>query len=385
MKELRIKDICDKGSSNLKQKDVEGKNGLYPVYGASGIISHIDTYHQEENYIAIVKDGSGIGRVTFMPAKSSVIGTMQYILPKEGFNINYIGYCLQSLDLSKYKQGAAIPHIYFRDYGERIVKVTEDTKEQQSIVDYLDSAFAKIDAMKANAEKALNEAKALDCPHSTPRKVNYPTQYPCIRTSEIKGGKIEWNSMQYLDEEEYIVRTTRIKPKANDIVYGREGSYGDAVLLPEGYNFSLGQRTMLFRPDIKIVLPYFLHYSVISSYVYEQAKAKNSGCGVGHVNVKDIKLFIIGIPKSLSEQQSIVDYLDSAFAKIDAMKANAEKALNEAKALIPNIEKTEALARCLLLSEVRSALSAHLCLLSAFSACSWRPYCGPDGAGRTQR
>ena len=113
MKELRIKDICDKGSSNLKQKDVEGKNGLYPVYGASGIISHIDTYHQEENYIAIVKDGSGIGRVTFMPAKSSVIGTMQYILPKDGFNINYIGYCLQSLDLSKYKQGAAIPHIYF--------------------------------------------------------------------------------------------------------------------------------------------------------------------------------------------------------------------------------------------------------------------------------
>ena len=161
MKELRIKDICDKGSSNLKQKDVEGKNGLYPVYGASGIISHIDTYHQEANYIAIVKDGSGIGRVTFMPAKSSVIGTMQYILPKDGFNINYIGYCLQSLDLSKYKQGAAIPHIYFRDYGERVVKVTEDINEQQSIVDYLDAAFAKIDAMKANAEKRLNEAKAL--------------------------------------------------------------------------------------------------------------------------------------------------------------------------------------------------------------------------------
>ena len=76
MKKLRIKDICDKGSSNLKQKDVEGKVGRYPVYGASGIISHIDSYHQENNYIAIVKDGSGIGRVTFMPAKSSVIGTI---------------------------------------------------------------------------------------------------------------------------------------------------------------------------------------------------------------------------------------------------------------------------------------------------------------------
>ena len=161
MKELRIKDICVKGSSNLKQKDVEGKNGDYPVYGASGVISHIDTYHQETNYIAIVKDGSGIGRVSFMPAKSSVIGTLQYILPKDGFDINYVGYCLKSLDLSNYKQGAAIPHIYFRDYGERIVRVTDDLKDQQSIVEYLDSSFAKIDAMKANAEKALNEAKAL--------------------------------------------------------------------------------------------------------------------------------------------------------------------------------------------------------------------------------
>lgn len=84
MKTLKIKDICDKGSSALKQKDVEGQEGKYPVYGASGYISSIDTYHQDKDYIAIVKDGSGIGRVTFMPAYSSVIGTMQYILPKEG-------------------------------------------------------------------------------------------------------------------------------------------------------------------------------------------------------------------------------------------------------------------------------------------------------------
>lgn len=135
--------------------------GEYPVFGASGLINNIPFYQQETDYIAIVKDGSGIGRVVFLPAKSSVIGTMQYILPKEGYNIKYIAYCLQSLDLSKYKQGAAIPHIYFRDYGERIVSVTENEQEQERIVAYLDTQFAKIDAMKANAAKALAEAKAL--------------------------------------------------------------------------------------------------------------------------------------------------------------------------------------------------------------------------------
>ena len=161
MKEVKIKDICEKGSSNLKQKDVENKNGSYPVFGASGLIGHLDTYHQENSYIAIVKDGSGIGRVTFMPPQSSVIGTMQYILPKTDYDIKYIGYCLQSLDLSKYKQGAAIPHIYFRDYGERLVKVVDSLSEQKEIVEYLDSSFAKIDTLKANAAKNLDEAKAL--------------------------------------------------------------------------------------------------------------------------------------------------------------------------------------------------------------------------------
>ena len=160
MKEVAIKDICKKDSSALKQKELlpEGK---YPVFGASGIAGYLDRYHQKKEYIGIVKDGSGIGRVAFYPAESSLIGTMQYILPKEDYDIRYIGYCLQSLDLSKYKQGAAIPHIYFRDYGEQLVKVTDNWEEQHSIVSRLDSAFSHIDTLKANAEKQLNEARKL--------------------------------------------------------------------------------------------------------------------------------------------------------------------------------------------------------------------------------
>ena len=43
----------------------------------------------------------------------------------------------------------------------------------------------------------------VDCPHTTPLKSNEKTQYPCIRTSEIQNGEINWNSMQYIDYEEY--------------------------------------------------------------------------------------------------------------------------------------------------------------------------------------
>ena len=79
---VKLGDVCDKGSSNLKQSDVINQNGQYPVYGAAGLLGNIDSYHQDKPYVAVVKDGAGIGRTTLHPAKSSVIGTMQYLLPK---------------------------------------------------------------------------------------------------------------------------------------------------------------------------------------------------------------------------------------------------------------------------------------------------------------
>lgn len=135
--------------------------GEFPVYGASGLLGYINTYHQEKEYIGIVKDGSGIGRVMFLPPQSSCIGTMQYILPKPGYDINYIGYCLDSLGLKSYKQGAAIPHIYFKDYGERFVNVVDNIEEQRAIVAKINTEFAAIDQIKQNAEVSLDETKKL--------------------------------------------------------------------------------------------------------------------------------------------------------------------------------------------------------------------------------
>lgn len=359
MRELRIKDICDKGSSNLKQKDVEGKNGQYPVYGASGIISHIDTYHQEENYIAIVKDGSGIGRVTFMPAKSSVIGTMQYILPKEGFNINYIGYCLQSLDLSKYKQGAAIPHIYFRDYGERIVKVTEDTKEQQSIVDYLDSAFAKIDAMKANAEKSLNEAKALF--QASLKEMLEPKE----GWEEKKFGKIcgfirgpfggslkkecfkdsgyavyeqqnaiynKFTFRYFIDEDKYK-SLIRFKVNAGDLIMSCSGTIGKVAIIPEIFEKGIINQALLKLTPNKDIDAHFLKYLMESNLFKEIINANIEGVAIKNIAsvavLKEIELYI---PK-VCEQKEIVIKIDSLKSKVDRLQENYDKISQECDAL----------------------------------------------------
>ena len=136
----------------------------------------------------------------------------------------------------------------------------------------------------------------VDCPHSTPEHTDFFTDFPCIRTSEMENGRIIWNKMKYLSEEQYRIRTKRLKPKWGDIVYAREGSFGEAVIIPKEIFFALGQRTMLFRPNLNICNYVFLWYQINSDFVYNQALRKTNGSTVGHINVSDIEKFEIFYP-----------------------------------------------------------------------------------------
>lgn len=111
-------------------------SGDYPIYGAAGYLGNVDFYHQEKPYVAVVKDGAGIGRTTLHPAKSSVIGTMQYLLPKSNILPEYLYYVVSYKHLEKYFTGATIPHIYFKDYKNE--KFNLDSLDmQKKIVDIL--------------------------------------------------------------------------------------------------------------------------------------------------------------------------------------------------------------------------------------------------------
>jgi len=157
---VTLGDACDKGSSNVSQNQLGNEAGNYPIHGASGFIKNVSFYHNEKPYLSIVKDGSGVGRVTKMEAYTSVIGTLQYIYPKDGVDLSYLYYSLIAIDFKKYVAGAAIPHIYFKDYKNEPFLWTP-LSEQQRIVAFLDEAFAAIAQAKAHAEQNLQNAKAL--------------------------------------------------------------------------------------------------------------------------------------------------------------------------------------------------------------------------------
>lgn len=152
MKKVRLDDICMKQSSNFAQKDLNDLEGIYPVYGASGFLKNIDVYHQEKAYVAVVKDGAGVGRTMHLPAKSSIIGTLQYLIPKEGVDAKYLYYAVKSRHLEKYYTGATIPHIYFKDYKNEMVTWYE-VEEQKKIIAVLERVETIIKLRKRQIEQ----------------------------------------------------------------------------------------------------------------------------------------------------------------------------------------------------------------------------------------
>ena len=156
MKQMKVKleDVCERGTSNLKQSDIAKTSGDYPIYGASGYIGNTNFYHQEKPYVAVVKDGAGVGRAALYPANSSVIGTMQYLLPKDNVLPKYLFYVVSYMHLEKYFTGATIPHIYFKDYKNEEFNL--DLLERQAeIVEILEKCEKII-------EKRIQEIQLLD-------------------------------------------------------------------------------------------------------------------------------------------------------------------------------------------------------------------------------
>ena len=127
---VRLTECLECKSSTLQESDV-CEHGTYPVYGANGIVGYLDNYNTEGEAVYIIKDGSGVGTVSYVTGKCSATGTLNTLQAKEGYSLQYIYYLLKVFSFEPYKTGMAIPHIYFKDYGKAKVFCPSYTEQLQ--------------------------------------------------------------------------------------------------------------------------------------------------------------------------------------------------------------------------------------------------------------
>ena len=144
MPNVRLTECLECKSSTLQESEV-CEQGTYPVYGANGIVGYLDNYNTEGEAVYIIKDGSGVGTVSYVTGKCSATGTLNTLQAKEGYLLQYLYYLLKVFNFEPYKTGMAIPHIYFKDYGKAKVFCPSYTEQLRyarllSAIDYKLSA-----------------------------------------------------------------------------------------------------------------------------------------------------------------------------------------------------------------------------------------------------
>lgn len=139
----KLGEVVEKKSSNISANKIEDNFGEYIIYGASGILKKIDFYEEENDYVSIIKDGAGVGRIFYCKGKSSVLGTMEIIKPKIHLNTYFMFCLLENIDFTKYITGSTIPHIYFKDYKNEEC-VIPSIEEQTKIANFLSALDDKI-------------------------------------------------------------------------------------------------------------------------------------------------------------------------------------------------------------------------------------------------
>ena len=137
-----LSECLECSSSTLQESDI-CENGTYPVYGANGIVGYFDDYSTEDEAVHIIKDGSGVGTVSYVTGKCSATGTLNTLQAKDGYLLQYLYYMLKVFNFEPYKTGMAIPHIYFKDYGKAKIFCPSYT-EQLKYVELLSAKDNKL-------------------------------------------------------------------------------------------------------------------------------------------------------------------------------------------------------------------------------------------------
>ncbi|WP_095608059.1 restriction endonuclease subunit S [Methanosphaera cuniculi] len=110
--------------------------------------------------MGIVKDGASVGRIFLCDKKSSILGTLSYLHPKNGFNLYFCYYLLSTVHFQKYVVGSTIPHIYFKDYSKEKVKIPT-LEKQEKIGSFLRCIDRKIKLLNKQIDLMKNYKSGL--------------------------------------------------------------------------------------------------------------------------------------------------------------------------------------------------------------------------------
>jgi len=318
----------------------------------------------QKDDVLICKDGAGIGKVGIvgeLPDRTTINSSLLLIRSGKSILPKLLYHCLcspyfQEIVNSRLN-GATTPHLYQRDITEFPV-VLPPLPEQQRIVGILDEAFEGIAIAKANAEKNLQNARALfkshlhevfsqrgegwveksikeitthlgDGLHGTPQYTD-DGEYYFVNGNNLDDGKIVFKEntkrVSVTEYEKYRKRLTE-----RTVLVSINGTLGN-VAFYNNEKIILGKSACYFNL-VDGVDKRFIKYIISSPYFLDYAHQEATGATIKNVSLKSMRDFKVLLP-SLVEQNAIVrklDNLSSETQRLESIYQQKLAALDELK------------------------------------------------------
>jgi len=154
-REFKLEDIADIHNNKrvpLSSMQRSQRQGIYPYYGASGIVDHIDSFAFDGEYVLISEDGENLKTrktpIAFRASGKFWVNNHAHIIKgKKDFHNKIIIYYFASTDINQYITGAVQPKLNKSALTSISLYLPEDEEEQKSIASVLSSLDDKIDLL----------------------------------------------------------------------------------------------------------------------------------------------------------------------------------------------------------------------------------------------
>jgi type I restriction enzyme S subunit len=175
-----------------------------------------------------------------------------------------------------------------------------------------------------------------DGAHESPKQqFNEPAEgrFLYITSKNIRTNFLDLDNVSYVNQDFHDRIYPRCKPRVGDVLLTKDGANtGNVALNTIDKPFSLLSSVCLIKTNADRLKPNFLCYYLQSPIGLKSITGQMTGAAIKRIILRDIKLATIPLPP-LPEQKRIVGILDEAFEGIASAKVNAEKNLQNARAL----------------------------------------------------
>ncbi|MEI6510116.1 MAG: restriction endonuclease subunit S [bacterium] len=332
-------------------READRRTGLYPYYGASGVVDHVDSYLFDGDYLLIAEDGENLRTrntpVAFLARGKFWVNNHAHIVRgNDKADTRFLMYALSAMDISGYLTGSTMPKLTQGNMN-RIPLLTPPLPEQRAIAHILGtlddkielnrrmnetleamaralfkSWFVDFDLVRANAEgrdsglpkpladlfpdsfkdSELGEIPkgwavasigevvgVIDYLHSK-KPDRQKEGLPLLQLSNIRDdGLVDMQDTHFIEEAEYRMWVSRMEASPGDCVITNVGRVGAVAQMPAAQKAALGRNMTGLRCKASFSFPTFLIECLLSQAMRDEIILRmDTGTILDALNVRNI-------------------------------------------------------------------------------------------------